>query len=297
MHARSLDASGSIHGMSVPLQSPSTSPEDDQGARKRQRLTASVSPPPLKRKAASPAAVTGPRPKAFKTSETSTTSSSAVSSQAVTPGSAKHPRIVPSPSSVSSVRSVSGVSSSPSKVPPKQPAVQKPPPAATRKPESLNPRHLKSHAPAKHEFRCRAVKMLHEQFARLNLEAKKAVGVDQSKSKQLLLSSQELIWLALDEEERTAIDKPSIYSNIIKNRIMAYKKMPLDEWITERMAEYKRQREKVPVPSEGADANGKRYLCPQNRQFDLAEELGAADRRSKGNRDWPYPGARGRTAP
>ena len=105
---------------------------------------------------------------------------------------------------------------------------------ASRKPEALNPRHLKS-SPATHEFRFKVLKMLHEQFVRLNTELKK----NSDGNGDLVLSDQELIWRALDEEEKTALDKPAIYSNVIKNRIMVLKRLNLSKWREERLAEMK----------------------------------------------------------
>ena len=105
---------------------------------------------------------------------------------------------------------------------------------APRKPETLNPRHLKSAAPAAHDFRYKALKLLHDQFQRLNNELKKDAKDDE---KKLVLSAQQLIWLALDEEQCMATDKPSVYQNIIKNRIMTYKRMTPGQWRDERVAE------------------------------------------------------------
>ncbi len=105
---------------------------------------------------------------------------------------------------------------------------------APRKPETLNPRHLKSAAPAAHDFRYKALKLLHDQFQRLNNELKKDAKDDE---KKLVLSAQQLIWLALDEEQCLATDKPSVYQNIIKNRIMTYKRMTPGQWRDERVAE------------------------------------------------------------
>jgi hypothetical protein len=101
----------------------------------------------------------------------------------------------------------------------------------------LNPRHLKS-APTGHDFRYKALKLLHEQFQRLNNELKRDAKEDEEK---LVLSDQELIWLALDEEQRMATDKPFIYQNVIKNRIMAYKRMTPAQWKTAREAELKKK--------------------------------------------------------
>ncbi|KAJ4302379.1 RNA exonuclease 3 [Collariella sp. IMI 366227] len=120
-------------------------------------------------------------------------------------------------------------------VTPQQPKPQK---ATPRKPETLNPRHLKSAAPAAHDFRYKALKLLHDQFQRLNNELKKDAKEDE---KKLVLSTQELIWFALDEEQRMATDKPSIYQNIIKNHIMAYKRMTPGQWRDERLAESKKK--------------------------------------------------------
>ncbi|KAL2258306.1 hypothetical protein VTK26DRAFT_8424 [Humicola hyalothermophila] len=123
---------------------------------------------------------------------------------------------------------------------PPKPTPQKDTPqkVAPRKPEALNPRHLKSAAPAPHDFRYKVLKLLHEQFQRLNNELKKDAKDDE---KELVLSAQELIWLALDEEQRMATDKPAIYQNVIKNRIMTYKRMTPGQWRDERMAELRKK--------------------------------------------------------
>ncbi|KAK3493742.1 hypothetical protein B0T13DRAFT_474363 [Neurospora crassa] len=114
---------------------------------------------------------------------------------------------------------------------------------ASRKVETLNPRMLKGVAPATFEFRFKALTMLHEQFVRLNKEMEKAAGKD-AESKKLILTPQELIWLSLDLEEKIAMDKPSIYNNVIKNRIMGYKKMTPKQWKAERLAEIKKEEER-----------------------------------------------------
>jgi hypothetical protein len=80
--------------------------------------------------------------------------------------------------------------------------------------------------------------MLHEQLSRLNAELKKDASSEEEK---LVLSDQELIWLALDTEEHAALDKPAVYPNIIKNRIMSYKRMSVAAWQEERLAELKKE--------------------------------------------------------
>jgi RNA exonuclease 1 len=97
---------------------------------------------------------------------------------------------------------------------------------SARKPESLNPRHLQP-APATHAVRVQILRLLHEQMKRLNIELTKEAN---DEDKPLLLSDQEVIWLALDEEESYARSKGSVYSMSIKNRVIAYKKMKVGEW-------------------------------------------------------------------
>ena len=92
--------------------------------------------------------------------------------------------------------------------------------------ETLNPRKV-TRAPVDHGTRLLYLKKLHEGMARLNEQAKtssneavKAIGLDDA----------QLITLALDEEEKIATENTSIYANIIKLRMVAYKKMSLEEW-------------------------------------------------------------------
>ncbi|KAK4448274.1 RNA exonuclease 3 [Podospora aff. communis PSN243] len=98
--------------------------------------------------------------------------------------------------------------------------------APVRAPESLNPRHLKT-SPAPHEFRYSALKMLHDQFARLNNELIKS---SDPSDKKLVLSTQELIWLALDKEEKLAKGQQTVYKNLIKNMIGLHKKYNVSDW-------------------------------------------------------------------
>lgn len=97
--------------------------------------------------------------------------------------------------------------------------------------ESLNPRMLVN-PPAPHNIRVRLVTMMHEQMSRLNDEIKKS---DDPSKVGLELSAQELVWTALNEEERTAKGSSIIYANVIKNRIGVLKKMKLPAWKEERL--------------------------------------------------------------
>ncbi|KAM7207587.1 hypothetical protein V8F20_002065 [Naviculisporaceae sp. PSN 640] len=186
-----------------------------------------VSPPPVKRNLVPPPA--RPSPSA---SSLSTNQSPSPATKAITPSksSSVTTPLRPALEPVKTPASTSSAVASPAATVAK--------PAAPRKPESLNPRHLKTTAPAPHDFRYKALKMLHEQYNRLNQELKKDANDDE---KPLVLSAQELIWMALDDEEKMAIEKPSIYQNIIKHRIMQYKRMTPGQWRDERMAEYKKK--------------------------------------------------------
>jgi len=114
-------------------------------------------------------------------------------------------------------------------------AAARPPSHASspRKAESLNPRHLSS-APASHEMRLRLLELLHSHLVRLNKELRKDASEDEEK---LVLSDQQLVWMALDEEEKFAKEKPEreIYSNTFKHRIIYYKKLPVATWKAERL--------------------------------------------------------------
>ena len=97
--------------------------------------------------------------------------------------------------------------------------------------ESLNPRMLHN-PPASHAIRMKLVSILHEQMARLNEEVQKC---DDASKAELELSSQELVRRVLAEEEKIAIESPSVYNNIVKLRIVSLKKMKLVDWKKERL--------------------------------------------------------------
>ncbi|MCJ1321656.1 RNA exonuclease 3 [Xylographa vitiligo] len=104
--------------------------------------------------------------------------------------------------------------------------------ARERRPgESLNPRMLKK-PPASHVVRLKLLKLLHEQMLRLNKEVQ--TSTDSAKG-ALELSEAELITAALDEEFKTARDDPQVYTNVLKLRIVALKRMKLEEWKKERL--------------------------------------------------------------
>ncbi|KAI9735424.1 MAG: RNA exonuclease 3 [Claussenomyces sp. TS43310] len=97
------------------------------------------------------------------------------------------------------------------------------------KEEALNPRLLKQ-APAPHDLRFRLLKALYDQLIRLN----EALAKDEDSSEErLVLSDQQLIKMALDLEESAAVGKPTIYSNVIKNKVLMYKRMAVKDWKAE----------------------------------------------------------------
>ncbi|KAI1104715.1 hypothetical protein F4804DRAFT_306074 [Jackrogersella minutella] len=119
--------------------------------------------------------------------------------------------------------------------------------SAPKEPEALNPRLLKK-SPAQHGTRLKLINALHEQYIRLNSELKKD---DDKMSKQLVLSDQELVVKVLDDEQEVAIKKFAIYGNVIRNKIMAYKRMTVSKWKEERMLATKAgDSQTAPIPQD-----------------------------------------------
>jgi hypothetical protein len=102
------------------------------------------------------------------------------------------------------------------------------------KKEALNPRLLTS-APESHAKRTIFVQHIHKDMYRLNSELKNSTkpinDIPPDKLKLLALNDQEVIKLALDEEEKAARDQPKVYANVIKNRIAAYRKMKPEAFV------------------------------------------------------------------
>lgn len=87
--------------------------------------------------------------------------------------------------------------------------------------ETLNPR-LIPNDPVGHAKRSLFIKHLHGEMIRLNLQVTDAM---------LALNEQQLIKLALDDEEKIVREQPKVYPNVIKSRIAGLKKMSLDDWM------------------------------------------------------------------
>jgi hypothetical protein len=110
------------------------------------------------------------------------------------------------------------------------PLTQLPPRNAPK--ETLNPRMLAS-APATHQSRTAILVKLHSAMAALNERIKKD---ENSSNKCFVLTADELITMALDEEEKFAKHNTSVYVNVIKLRIVRVTKMDIDEWVKEVMS-------------------------------------------------------------
>ncbi|KHN96544.1 Ribonuclease H-like protein [Metarhizium album ARSEF 1941] len=95
-----------------------------------------------------------------------------------------------------------------------------------RKPESLNPRLLKS-SPASHETRLKLLKLLHHEYTRLNRELRQAAKPGDV---TLVMSEQDLIFEALDQEQAAALEKPAVYTNVMKNKVVQHKRMDVAQW-------------------------------------------------------------------
>ncbi|RKF71332.1 RNA exonuclease 3 [Golovinomyces cichoracearum] len=119
--------------------------------------------------------------------------------------------------------------------------------------EALNPRALKVPAPASHDLRYRLLMALYSQFLRLNSELDKE---NLDKKAMLLLSDQDLVTKALEFEEETAISSPLVYANLIKNKILIYKRMTVKQWAEERAKEVSRAKSSANSESLSLALNG-----------------------------------------
>lgn len=74
---------------------------------------------------------------------------------------------------------------------------------------------------------------MYTELARLNTEVSKQ-SMKNPELKTLVMPDQELIWMALDREQKIAIERAPIYPNLMRQEVMKYKKMKVDAWIAER---------------------------------------------------------------
>ncbi|PSN66531.1 hypothetical protein BS50DRAFT_494740 [Corynespora cassiicola Philippines] len=97
-------------------------------------------------------------------------------------------------------------------------------------PVSLIPRKL-PHEPVIMSKRTALLQVLKGAMVPLNDKMKRAKS---SEHKKLHLSDNQLNKLAVDEEEKVGIENNSVYENVMKQRIMALRKMDANAWIQER---------------------------------------------------------------
>ncbi|KAK3299954.1 uncharacterized protein B0H64DRAFT_379530 [Chaetomium fimeti] len=118
-----------------------------------------------------------------------------------------------------------------------------------REPESLIPRRLEWEVSADPEFRLDALRVIHDLFCRLNGELSESAKDDE---KMLVRSPQELVCLALDEEQRVATESPSTYRDAMMQRILIYQEMTPGQW-RDKLVEHDlgRQIHSIPPAGEG----------------------------------------------
>lgn len=126
------------------------------------------------------------------------------------------------------------------------------------KQESLNPRKLQKD-PAGHATRVLYLQKLHEGMVRLN---KEVIKCNDAATRALAMTDGQLITLALDEEEKIATESPSVYANVLKLRMVSYKKMTLEQWTIARLeAQMKLTAPKPAAPSvDQSSINGERPM-------------------------------------
>ncbi|KAJ5918406.1 RNA exonuclease 3 [Penicillium verhagenii] len=134
--------------------------------------------------------------------------------------------------------------------------------------ESLNPRMLPK-APATHAVRSAILTKLHSGMSALNEKLAKDKG---SSNKCFVLNKDELVTMALDEEEKVAKDNPGVYSNIIKLRIVKLTKMGLEEWAQEVMAHLNSRYYKI----QPVQPNTQKLLKPITTGLSMKEETALA---------------------
>ena len=96
---------------------------------------------------------------------------------------------------------------------------------------SLNPRLL-SKAPASHAKRVQIVTIMFDQISQLNQRLQDEPGIS---GQGLEMSREDMISLVLEEEEHAATKSPSVYENVVKLKIMRFKKMSISDWKSERL--------------------------------------------------------------
>lgn len=107
---------------------------------------------------------------------------------------------------------------------------------------SLIPRKIPNE-PAPWAARLARLKMLHDFMMPFN---SKLLMAKNPATKALHLSANQLRKLAVDEEERIALEHRAMYDNVIKHRIVAYKKMTQEDWVKARREAIAKERGEPP---------------------------------------------------
>ncbi|KAL4945168.1 hypothetical protein BDV06DRAFT_185413 [Aspergillus oleicola] len=188
----------------------------------------------------------------------------------------------PPPESANPVSRPAGTSSKSVATPPKQKPSTAAPPVETSgsslpprqvPKESLNPRMIPK-APANYNVRTAILKKLHGTLCSLNDQFRKEKGL---KDKCLILTPDELITMALDEEEKIAKDNPTVYSNIVKLRIVKLSKFSKDDWAKELKEYLNKKYYKIKTPQAPTSAPTK-HQEPFNTGMTTEEEIAIVKR-------------------
>ncbi|KAL4947407.1 hypothetical protein BDW69DRAFT_204429 [Aspergillus filifer] len=138
--------------------------------------------------------------------------------------------------------------------------------------ESLNPRMIPK-APANYNVRTAILKKLHTTLCSLNDQLKKDKGL---KDKCLILTPDELVTMALDEEEKIAKDNPTVYSNIVKLRIVKLSKLDKDDWAKELKEYLNKKYYKIPSSSQTSTSTPSKKPEPFTTGMTPEEEIAIA---------------------
>lgn len=102
-------------------------------------------------------------------------------------------------------------------------------------------------APATYNARSAILKKLHDTLKTLNDKLAKDKELE---DKCLILTPDELVTMALDEEEKAAKDNPTVYSNVVKLRIVKLSKLSKEDWAKE-LKDYLNKKYYKIQPSQG----------------------------------------------
>lgn len=137
---------------------------------------------------------------------------------------------------------------------------------APEKVESLNPR-LVGNDPVGHSKRQLFLKHLHAEIQRLDQQLQQATEIQERE--KFHLSPQQLITMALDLEQKIVHESGPVYSNILKQRIAAFKKMTLDDWMKEvRVSFIKDESPTAKTPKQDIDTG-----LPKEQEYLLLPQL------------------------